>query len=71
MIISNIMGTDMSHHFGLVSDLVKRPLQLDCNDEASRALLSKVILHSVDISNPVRSFEVGFNFGQRVQREFM
>lgn len=71
MIISNIMGTDMSHHFGLVSDLVKQPVQLDSDEEASRVTLSKIILHSVDISNPVRTFEVGLEFGHRIQHEFM
>lgn len=64
------MATDMSHHFTLVADLVRNKLKIDRTNDASRMLLARVIMHTVDISNPARPFEVCKFFGKGIQKEF-
>jgi len=80
MIIQCIMGTDMSNHFRLTSELCQLELPsppLDEEDELlteisgeERVFLCKAILHAADISNPVRSFDVDYFMSERVQEEF-
>ncbi|GMH33176.1 hypothetical protein BSKO_01010 [Bryopsis sp. KO-2023] len=70
MIISNLMATDMSSHFALASEFLKKTKIIDIDDENARTLLAKFILHCVDISNPVHCLEVGHCMSQRVIKEF-
>jgi len=80
IIIQYIMGTDMSNHFKLTSELCQLELPLlpsDGDDEIptelsveDRVFLCKAVLHAADISNPVRSFDVDYFMAERVQEEF-
>lgn len=71
LIISCIMGTDMSLHHKHLAQL-KNHLEHEFNRESmdDRQLLLSSILHVADLSNPTLPFELAAGWEQRVSREF-
>eukprot|EP01062_Namystynia_karyoxenos_P015680 TRINITY_DN1570_c0_g1_i1.p1 TRINITY_DN1570_c0_g1~~TRINITY_DN1570_c0_g1_i1.p1 ORF type:complete len:1374 (+),score=357.79 TRINITY_DN1570_c0_g1_i1:81-4202(+) len=80
-VVNHVLGTDMKHHFSMISDL-KRKLEV-CKgtgeeggrepllaDPADKLLLLKAFLHMADISNPAKPHAVSVQWSQRVMREF-
>jgi GAF domain-containing protein len=70
-IISCIMATDMALHVGLVEQMAARTGQPWLIDTPTEKLFyGKIILHSADLSNPVRPFYLSKEWACRVSEEF-
>jgi PAS domain-containing protein len=70
-IISCIMATDMALHVGLVEQMAARTGQPWIIDTpAEKLFYGKIILHSADLSNPVRPFYLSKEWACRVSEEF-
>jgi len=79
IVITIILNTDMSHHFQMVSQ-VELFLELNQNKmdkgefifakQEDRQFIMNLIMHSADISNPVKPFAVYNKWADRVLSEF-
>lgn len=79
LMISSILMTDMKQHFSLLGELKgmisndgrETGLSFDeGKEEEAKALITKVILHSADLSNPTRPWELTLSWGRLVGEEF-
>lgn len=65
------MATDMALHVGLVDQMAARAGQPWIIDTpAEKLFYGKIILHSADLSNPVRPFYLSKEWACRVSEEF-
>lgn len=87
IVITSILGTDMTHHFEQISkaqvflDVHGEDTQSFCrgesgimecfSDEKNRLLLLELILHSADVSNPFKDFDVCARWADLVVEEFV
>jgi hypothetical protein len=53
LFVESILATDMSHHFQMTTALKTLDHPLSKSSPADRTLLSNVIMHCADLSNPV------------------
>ncbi len=61
----------MSRHFDELSQLRNRISAQDFNPkEKDQTLCMQIIMHSADISNGVRQFDIAFNWAERIMQEF-
>ena len=86
IIITCILGTDMSHHFEQISKVqlflevngpdikkfcVGEKDNIDCfSDDANRIFVMEILLHSSDISNPYKPFHICMAWADLVVEEF-
>lgn len=73
-VISNILATDMAHHFEIISRFQTRlqtlgSLSKDNSDD--RCLLMNIIIKCADISNAVRPFPIARKWAEKVVEEFL
>eukprot|EP00002_Diphylleia_rotans_P002366 TRINITY_DN11505_c0_g1_i1.p1 TRINITY_DN11505_c0_g1~~TRINITY_DN11505_c0_g1_i1.p1 ORF type:complete len:1471 (+),score=307.50 TRINITY_DN11505_c0_g1_i1:48-4460(+) len=72
VIIHSILGTDMARHFEDLSKLNHRldvkPFSRDVLED--RIFVSSVILHTADLSNPVRKFSISQMWADNLLHEF-
>lgn len=70
--VTNILATDMSQHFELVTKftthLQTKPFTSSPDD---RQLISTIILHTADISNSLRPLEISQYWSDHLQEEFL
>jgi hypothetical protein len=66
------MATDMSVHFELVEETKKifSGGDLSFSDSQDQIFLCKLLLHSADLSNPVRPFHISQTWARRISAEF-
>jgi cAMP-specific phosphodiesterase 4 len=66
------MATDMAVHFDLIDETKKRAHEggINFEDPKDQAFLGKILLHSADLSNPVRPFHVTREWARRISLEF-
>ena len=84
-IISSILATDMTHHFGMIDTLTARVNRLAENSfqkdtkedrkrqqqsKEDRRMLIRMLMHMADISNPCRPMLVAESWARRLQEEF-
>ncbi|SCA62986.1 hypothetical protein SCG7109_AG_00220 [Chlamydiales bacterium SCGC AG-110-M15] len=72
-IISNILSTDMQHHFEvltLFSNRINAIESFDPNQKEDRLLLMKISLKCADVSNAVRPFKTSSQWSKRVLDEY-
>jgi len=71
-IISCVMATDMAVHFDLIDETKKKAHEggINFEDPKDQAFLGKILLHSADLSNPVRPFHVTREWARRISLEF-
>jgi len=71
-IISCVMATDMAVHFDLIDETKKKAQDggIDFEDPKDQAFLGKILLHSADLSNPVRPFNMTREWARRISLEF-
>jgi len=75
-VIDLVLGTDMAHHFGKVGDFGKLVSEHGKDPEAWQStegamdVLRSMVLHSADISNPVKKFEIARKWTYRLLQEF-
>ena len=72
IIVSCVMATDMSVHFELVEETKKifSGGDLSFSDSQDQIFLCKLLLHSADLSNPVRPFHISQAWARRISAEF-
>jgi len=75
VVIECILATDMVVHFQLIDEAKKKIPQpgetdLAFTEPADKILLCKVLLHSADLSNPVRKFNMTRSWAERIAEEF-
>lgn len=63
----NILATDMSIHFTLVNKLKEDHL---CNKKVSMSFLTRVILHTADLSSPTKDFHIAKGWSTLINQEF-
>lgn len=66
-LVDNILATDMSHHFNLVQEISE---SIEDAKELDEKVISKIILHASDISNPVRPWDLCKSWSDMVVEEF-
>lgn len=71
-IVSCVMATDMSVHFQLVEETKKIVSGGDYNftEVQDQLFLCKLLVHSADLSNPVRPFHITQAWARRISAEF-
>lgn len=71
-IVSCVMATDMSVHFELVEETKKifASGDLSFTDSQDQMFLCKLLVHSSDLSNPVRPFHITQSWARRISAEF-
>lgn len=71
MVIECVLTTDMKFHGDLVKNLENKFISgWDWESKSDRQLFAKVIIHTADISNQVRPFEVSYEGSLALRREF-
>lgn len=72
IIVSCVMATDMSVHFELVEETKKIVAGGDSSftDSQDQMFLCKLLVHSADLSNPVRPFHITQAWARRISAEF-
>ncbi len=73
LMISSIMSTDMSKHAELVEETVVRANHVSgwkTSEFAEQVFYAKIILHAADLSNPIRKFDIAFQWGKLIAAEF-
>jgi GAF domain-containing protein len=72
IIVSCVMATDMSVHFELVEETKKIVASGDSSftDLQDQMFLCKLLVHSADLSNPVRPFHITQAWARRISAEF-
>lgn len=71
MVIECVLSTDMKFHGDLVKNLENKFISgWDWESKQDRLLFAKIIIHTADISNQVRPFEVSFEGSIALRREF-
>ena len=73
IVVSLVLATDMKQHFALLSQFKTRFLggsKITHPTDEDKVLLFKFILHSSDISNPVKPCAVYRKWAERVMKEF-
>ena len=72
--IHNILATDMACHNDLVKDITSRTLKtpqpFDVSQESERKCLYRILLHSADLSNTVRPFNISQRICSYIVEEF-
>lgn len=69
-IIDLVLATDMSKHFSSLRKLKKTIEKKDLTTNGGKLLVSEVLMHICDVSNPFRPFEVCQRWAQLVNEEF-
>ena len=71
-IVSCVMATDMSVHFQLVDETKKIVSGEDYNftEVQDQMFLCRLLVHSADLSNPVRPFHITQAWARRISAEF-
>ncbi|KAJ4462824.1 putative cyclic-nucleotide phosphodiesterase regA [Paratrimastix pyriformis] len=72
-IISCILATDMTHHFGFVQRLKARletKIDVDIHSQTDLQLLLETLMKAADICNPIRAFPIAYKWAERVNAEF-
>ena len=71
-IVSCVMATDMSVHFQLVDETKKIVVGGDYSfsEAQDQMFLCKLLVHSADLSNPVRPFHITQAWARRISAEF-
>ena len=71
-IISCVLATDMSVHFQLVEETKKILTTGLCafNEVQNQLFLCKLLVHSGDLSNPVRPFHIAQAWARKISEEF-
>jgi len=75
-VIDMVLGTDMSQHFARVGDFSRLVASLGRDAEAWQsedshmAVLRSMVLHSADISNPAKPYQLGMQWSFRCLQEF-
>ena len=71
-IVSCVMATDMSVHFQLVDETKKIVQQGDYSftEAQDQMFLCRLLVHSADLSNPVRPFHITQSWARRISAEF-
>lgn len=74
LIISTILATDMSKHFGMIGDMnarfdemVEVPLGSKDNDKLN---LAEMLIHTADLCNSTKSFDMLYKWSKQVNQEF-
>ena len=71
MIVECVLSTDMKFHTDLVNNLENKFISgWDWRNKIDKLLFSKIIIHTADISNQVRPFEVSMEGSIALRREF-
>jgi hypothetical protein len=71
MIKSCILATDMMQHSALVQSISdKKDCGFDSTSQEDRELLCNILVHSADLFNPVRPFEIARMWAGRISDEF-
>jgi hypothetical protein len=72
MVIACIMATDMAFHFDLCEEFKKKSAEgkWAVDNLADQLLLGKLVVHSADLSNPVRPFAMTRRWAELVSEEF-
>lgn len=72
IIVSCVMATDMSVHFQLVDETKKIVSGGDYNftEVQDQMFLCRLLVHSADLSNPVRPFHITQAWARRISAEF-
>lgn len=72
IIVTCVMATDMSVHFELVDETKKIVSEGDFSftDLQDQMFLCKLLVHSADLSNPVRPFHITQAWARRISAEF-
>ena len=72
IIVTCVMATDMSVHFELVDETKKIVSEGDFSftDLQDQMFLCKLLVHSADLSNPVRPFHITQAWARRISSEF-
>eukprot|EP00927_Polykrikos_kofoidii_P002179 TRINITY_DN10853_c0_g1_i2.p1 TRINITY_DN10853_c0_g1~~TRINITY_DN10853_c0_g1_i2.p1 ORF type:complete len:592 (-),score=78.58 TRINITY_DN10853_c0_g1_i2:27-1802(-) len=75
-VIDMVMGTDMAHHFARVGDFgklaeeLKRTPESWKNSEKNMDVLRSMVLHTADIANPAKPFQIAERWSMRALAEF-
>ena len=70
-IVECVLSTDMKFHADLVTNLENKFISgWDWGNKIDKLLFSKIIIHTADISNQVRPFEVSMEGSIALRREF-
>ena len=73
MILENILGTDMTKHGAILTEIkaiADLPEQERQMGEKNKAYLFKALVHAADIGNPTRPFEIAKKWGINIVKEF-
>jgi hypothetical protein len=73
MILENILGTDMTKHGAILSevkDIAALPLEERELGAKNKAYMLKALVHAADIGNPTRPFEIAKKWGINIVKEF-
>ena len=72
MMITMILGTDMSKHMSMCADFEKRIQDgiMDMEDDAQAILALQVVVHAADISNPAKPWPLYKEWTTRIVTEF-
>ena len=69
--ISNILATDMSKHFEIMTKLKKFIGDENFKkDEFEKDFLSQIIIHLADLSSPTKTWDISRTWSDRVNKEF-
>lgn len=70
-IIESILSTDMMYHNDIIIDMIhKNNKGWDWSNNKDQLLLCKIIIHTADLSNPLKSFEISKEGSIRICQEF-
>ncbi|CAD8077105.1 unnamed protein product [Paramecium sonneborni] len=70
--VSNILATDMKKHFDLVSqfEIKYKNGEMNIINMESKRVLSGLIVHTCDLNQPTKKFEITKKWSIRIQNEF-
>ena len=73
-VVAAVLATDMAVHFQMVGEMAqkapKNGEELQYDEEGDKLFLCSILLHTADLSNPYRRFDMTQEWAKRVAEEF-
>jgi hypothetical protein len=71
-IIDSIIATDMIYHNNIINDIIKKQNNgWNWINNEDQIFLCKIIIHSADLSNPIKSFDISKKVSTKICKEFI